>query len=259
MSQTRRNLACTRYASRSVLPEFLSLLLLGFVLLLMLPSNARAAQGAPSPDTTVHQANGPGAQLARETRETAGEDENAEFKHSPAILAISRITRLSPEEAYWLCMVLNFGIVAGTIVWISKKKLPTAFRNRTLSIQRAMQEARRASQEANLRLAEIESRLSRLDGEIARMQATAETEAIAEEARIKAAAHEDARRIVESAEQEIAAATKAARRELTVYAADLAVNLAERQANVDMSTDQGLVRKFAQQLAADGAAREGRS
>ena len=48
----------------------------------------------------------------------------------------------------------------------------------------------------------------------------------AEEARIKAAAEEDARKIVESAEQEIAAAAKAARRDLTTYAADLAASIA---------------------------------
>ena len=47
------------------------------------------------------------------------------------------------------------------------------------------------------------------------MTANAEKEAAAEEARIKAAAEEDARKIVESAEQEIAAAAKLARRELT--------------------------------------------
>jgi len=53
---------------------------------------------------------------------------------------------------------------------------------------------------------------------------------------------------VESAEQEIAAAARAARRELTAYAADLAVTLAKKQIHVDAATDQALVREFAQQL-----------
>ena len=82
------------------------------------------------------------------------------------------------------------------------------FRDRTASIQQAMQEARQASEEANRRLAEIEARLSRLDAEIGGMREAAEKEAAAEEVRIKAAAAEDARKIVESAEQEIAAAAK---------------------------------------------------
>ena len=80
------------------------------------------------------------------------------------------------------------------------------------------------------------------------MTANAEKEAAAEEARIKAAAEEDARKIVESAEQEIAAAAKLARRELTAYAANLAVSLAARQIKVDTATDQALVRSFANEL-----------
>ena len=84
------------------------------------------------------------------------------------------------------------------------------------------------------------------------MRAAAAEEAAAEEQRIKTAAAEDARKIVESAEQEIAAAAKSARRELTAYAADLAVTLAKKQIVVDAATDQGLLRNFAQQLSANG-------
>ena len=51
-----------------------------------------------------------------------------------------------------------------------------------------------------------------------------------------------------SAEQEIAAAAKAARRQLTAYAADLAVGLAKKQIHVDAATDQALVRGFAGQM-----------
>ncbi|HYL15109.1 MAG TPA: ATPase, partial [Terriglobales bacterium] len=58
----------------------------------------------------------------------------------------------------------------------------------------------------------------------------------------------DARKIIQSAEQEIAAAAKSARRELKAYAADLAVSMAQRQIRVDSDTDQALVRTFADQL-----------
>jgi F0F1-type ATP synthase membrane subunit b/b' len=80
------------------------------------------------------------------------------------------------------------------------------------------------------------------------MRNAAEKEAAAEDARIQAAAQEDARKIVESAQQEIAAAAKAARRELTAYAADLAVGLAQKQIHVDAETDRTLVRNFAGEL-----------
>jgi len=113
-----------------------------------------------------------------------------------------------------------------------------------------MQEAQKASEEARRRLAEIESRLMKLDVEIGMMRNAAEKEGAAEEARIQAAAEDDARKIVASAEQEIAAAAKAARRQLTAYAGDLAVALAQKQIRVDAATDQALVRSFSGQLGA---------
>ena len=191
-----------------------------------------------------------GSQLAQESREAAGEEkgENDALKKSPAVQFVSRVTGMTIQHAYWLCMVLNFAIIAVAIIWLSRMHLPGAFRSRTQSIQSAMKEAQKASEDANRRLADIELRLSKLDSEITSMQSTADQEAAAEEARIRAAAEEDRRKIVESAHQEIVAAAKAARRDLKVYAADLAVALAQRQIRVDGPTDQGLVRTFAEQL-----------
>jgi F-type H+-transporting ATPase subunit b len=183
--------------------------------------------------------------------EASGED-TEQFKHSGSVRLLSRITGLSLEGAYWLAVLINFAIVAGVIVWASRKNLPAMFRNRSASIQKSIEEARRASEDANHRLAQIEARLSRLDDDIAHMRVSSEKEAAAEEQRIQQAAEEDAKRIVESAEQEISAAAKAARRELTIYAADLAVNLAAKQIRVDAPTDQALVRQFASQLANAG-------
>ncbi len=192
-------------------------------------------------------------ELAQESRQAAGEDEQAQFKHSPSVQLVARLTGLSLEHAYWLCVVLNFAIVAGAILYFSKKNLPALFRDRTQAIQKAIQEARQASDEANRRLGDIEAWLSRLGAEIEDMRAAAEKEALAEEGRIQAAAEEDARKIVDSAEQEIAAAARSARRELKAYAAGLAVSLAARQIRVDAATDQTLVRGFAQQLAQNRA------
>ena len=216
-------------------------------LLLALSYGARA-QANPSSASPEHSANAVSGELAKESREAAAEDENAQFRHSASVQMVAKLTGLSVDNAYWLCTVLNFAIVAGAVLYFSKKNLPAMFRNRTASIQKAMQEARQASEDANRRLGEIEARLSRLDAEIAGMRATAEKDAAAEEARIKAAAEEDARKIVESAEQEIAAAAKLARRELTNYAANLAVSLAAKQIKVDAATDQALVQGFAREL-----------
>jgi F-type H+-transporting ATPase subunit b len=189
-----------------------------------------------------------GKQLAKESREAAGEDETAEFKQSPSVRFLARITGMSLQHAFILAVFLNFAVVAVLIFWAGKKFLPGMFRNRTTAIQKAMEEARKASAEANRRLSQIEARLARLDFEIGAMRAAADKEAEAEEARIRAAAEDDARKIIESAEQEIAAAVKQARRELAVYAADLSISAAQKAIRVDSATDQALVRTFAEQL-----------
>lgn len=224
------------------------------------------ADRSPVPDQNQsaidaeQQSPGPGRQLAHESREAAGEgkDEMDEFKHSSSVSFIARLTGLNLQQSYWLSVLLNFAVIAGVIIWAGRKYLPGLLRDRTAAIQKAMQEAQTASAEARHKLVEIEARLQRLDVEIGAMRDAAEKEGAAEEARIQAAAEEDARKIVASAEQEIAAAAKAARRQLTAHAADLAVALAQKQIRVDAATDQALVRNFAGELgSADKSGKDG--
>jgi F-type H+-transporting ATPase subunit b len=228
------------------------------VFLLVMPAGL-VAQASPdaSSETSAQEAqpaSSTGAALSHASREAAGEekDEMAEFKESASVRMLAKLTGGDVKKAYWLSVILNFAVIAGIIIWFSRSKLPGMFRARTESIQKAMSEAQKASEEARARLAQVEARLAKLGDEIAGMRATAEQEAAAEEARIKAAAEEDARKIVASAEQEIAAAAKSARRELTAHAAELAVSLAAKQIKVDPATDQTLVRNFAQQLSSNG-------
>jgi F-type H+-transporting ATPase subunit b len=186
--------------------------------------------------------------------ESGGEDEKNQFKHSPSVQWLAEKTGWSPERVFDLSVIANFAVIAFAIIWLSKKNLPGVFRNRNSSIQRAMQEARRASEEARQRLSQIETRLSRLDAEINEMRGAVEKEAAADEQRIRASAEGEAHRIAGSAGEEIAAAAKAARRELTAYAAELAISLATQQIRVDGPTDQSLVRHFSENLArANGA------
>ena len=201
----------------------------------------------------------PGRELVHQSREAAGEeqDEMEAFKHSSSVQLIARLTGLSLQASYWLSVVLNFAVIAAVIIWAGRKFLPGIFRDRTAAIQKAMQEAQRASEEARRKLAEIEARLQQLDIEIGAIRDAAEKEGVAEERRIKAAAEEDARKIVASAEQEIEAAAKAARRLLTAHAADLAVGLAQKQIHVDAATDQALVRNFAGQLGNENSGKDG--
>jgi F-type H+-transporting ATPase subunit b len=214
------------------------------------PQEPAVAAQQQKGDTVKQDHEGIGRQLARKTREAAGEekDETAEFKQSAAVRLLSKWTGMDLRHAYWLSVLTNFVVIAAVIFWAGRKYLPGLFRSRTAAIQRAMQEAQKASEEARRRLADIETRLMKLDLEIGTMRNAAEKEAGQEEARIQAAAQEDARKIIQSAEREIAAAAKAARRALTAYAGDLAVALAQKQIHLDSATDQTLVRSFSGQL-----------
>jgi F-type H+-transporting ATPase subunit b len=202
------------------------------------------SQAAPEQKTV-------GGELAEETRESTGadEEENASLKHAAPVRWLARKTGLSVHQAHLVALSLNFAIIVVVVFWAARKFVPGMLRNRNVSIQRALEEARAASQDANRRLADIENRLRQLDVEIGQMQATAEKEADAEEGRIQKAAQEDIRKVVLAAEQEIAAATKQARRELSTHTASLAIALARKQINVDSNTDQVLVRTFASKLA----------
>jgi F-type H+-transporting ATPase subunit b len=232
-------------------------------------SAAQPAQQTSAEPTTepkkddAHEHHGVGRELAKETRESTGEEEedNVALKHATAVQWMAKKTGLSVHQAHLVALTLNFIILIPVVYWTigklvfmftGEKSLKDLFRSRGNSIQQALQEARAASQDANRRLSDIENRLRQLDVEIGQMQAAAEKEATAEEVRIQKDAEEDIRKVVLAAEQEIAAAAKQARRELTTHTAGLAIALAQQQINVDSNTDQVLVRSFASKLASGG-------
>ena len=125
-------------------------------------------------------------------------DKMEEFKHSPSVQLISRLTGLNLQQSYWLSVIINFAVIAAVSSGPARKFLPGIFRDRTAAIQKAMKEAQKASEEARHKLAEIESRLRKLDDEIGAIRDAAQKEGAAEEARIQAAAQEDAQKIISS-------------------------------------------------------------
>jgi F-type H+-transporting ATPase subunit b len=185
-------------------------------------------------------------------QEEESEEENASLKYSPAVTKLGKMIGMGPKGSYWLFTGLNFAVVIGAIVWFVKSKLLSSMRERNVSIRAAMEAAKKASDEANTRLAGIEARLTKIDGEVAAIKVQAEADFKIEEQRIQQQAAQDAKHVVEAAEQEIAAAAKSARRDLKVFAADLAVNLAEKKISVDRDTDENLVRSFVDQFGKDG-------
>jgi F-type H+-transporting ATPase subunit b len=231
-------------------------------------SSSSSAQSEPAsqPQQAAPQSQGgnPNAEFGRELSKTSEEaaktagTDDAKFamelkaQHSPLMSWIGRVVNIGPESAYWLSLIINFGILVAFFWVLMKGKVPQMFRERTAAIQKGIKEAQAASADASRRLKAVEERLAKLDAEVAEIRASAEKDAAAEEARIREAAEEDKRKMVEAAETEIAAVAHNARRELKSYAASLAVDLASRKIRVDEPTDKVLVREFVDRLRKDG-------
>ena len=218
----------------------------------LLPAQESQRQNPPATNSVEKTSQSNEKQLAETSKEAGEKSETEKLQESPAVKFIGRITGLDPAKAYWLSIGLNFAVVLVVLWLLLRKSLPAILKSRSETIQKRLEEARKTGEDARRRLSEVEARLSRLDSEIAAMQQEAEAGAKAEEERTKTAAEEERLRIVHSAEQEIAMAATAARRELKAYVADLAVSLAERKINVGPGTDQALVRDFTAQLGKDG-------
>lgn len=216
------------------------------------PESANSNQGVTH---AANEAAGRTRQEAEAGKHSAGagesEDEEAAFKYSPAVRGIARITGLSLTTAYWFCVVVNFGIVAVLILLAMKSNVPAMLRGRTQEIQKGMEDARRASEDAGHRLREVEARLAKLSSDIEDMQKHAETEARAEEDRIRASIDAEKHKILQAAEQEVTQTANTVRRDLQKYAADLAVAFAEKGIRVDASSDKALVEEFTEQLGVD--------
>ncbi len=159
---------------------------------------------------------------------------------------------IGPKASFTLSVGFNFLALFIFCYVLLKSKVPQAFRERTLAIQKGIREAQEASADAARRLTDIEARLSKMDAEVEQIRTAAERESAAEEARIRQAAEEDKQKVIQTAEAEIEAIARNARRELKGYAASLAVDLAGRQLRIDDTTDHALIREFADQLGKDG-------
>lgn len=227
-----------------------ALLPVGFLALLLMGASPRihALEAAP-----VAAAQG-GTEAAPAGHETQKQEEHSDeeaFRHSAAVKALGAKLGLDAEQAATAFSVVNFVVLALLVGWFLVKTLPKTFRNRNAALEKHLVEARAASAEASSRLGSVEARLKKLDEQIATMRAQAEKDAQAEEQRMKASVEEEKQKILESAEQEIAAATAHARRQIQQYAADLAIDQAAKKLVVSAETDRALVQEFARRLGAD--------
>jgi F-type H+-transporting ATPase subunit b len=159
----------------------------------------------------------------------------------------------TPEETPmgWMFRWLNFAIVVGLIAYYAIKKGGPYFRHNADEIAAKIAEGARAREAAERRRREVEAKLAGLEEEIAQMRAEAKRDAEAEAQRLRAMAREEADRIEQAAQAEIAAAEHAGHLELKALAARLALERAEALLKRELTeeADADLFRIFVRELA----------
>lgn len=221
-----------------------------FAVALAIVPSVSAAQAPPPASGSASTASGqrtePEANSAQKKQE-ATEGTEA-FRNSPSVIKIGGMLGMKPALASSAFEWLNFLILAAAILYAIAKALPKVFRGRSEGIQKHIIEARSATESANLRLAAVEDRLSRLDGEIAAIRTESEQGAASDEAHLKQQIEEETQRILQSAEQEIAAASSQAQRSLRAYAAEIAIDRAASHLQISAEDDRALIQSFAGRL-----------
>lgn len=154
------------------------------------------------------------------------------------------------ERANEIFKWINFAIVAGLLAWVFLKLTPSFFRKNAETISSAISKATAAKAEADRRLREAEEKLAKLDQEVAQLRATAKSEMAAEAERLRAATENDIQRVGLAEKAEIEAAERAARLELKVIAANLAVDEAETLLTKELTpkVQESLVAAFVNSL-----------
>jgi F-type H+-transporting ATPase subunit b len=144
----------------------------------------------------------------------------------------------------------NFAILAVGLGYLVNKHLPPFFRSRTAEIQQGITEAQQIKRDAEARAAQVDARMQKLGEEIEQFRTQSREEMRQEGERIQQETAKQLGHLEHLAQQEIEAVSKAARRELKSYAAQLALDLAEQRvrARLNAGAETALVDAFIQDL-----------
>jgi F-type H+-transporting ATPase subunit b len=145
---------------------------------------------------------------------------------------------------------IHFVVVAAAFYWLFWKLLPPKFHAKADSISSAIAKATAAKAEAERQLAEATAKLASLEQEVAQFRAQAQKDVAAELERLRSMIKIDADKIALAARAEIEAAERAARVDLKVLAAKLAMDRAESLVSKEMTPalHETMLNQFVQSL-----------
>jgi F-type H+-transporting ATPase subunit b len=221
----------------------ISVLLLASVFVLAPAVTFAHAQEAPASTDASAAHKDSSSQPAEES-----EHEMDKFRHAKPVVALANKTGMPVETMAKIFEDLNSGILIAVILFFVLKIVPKSFRKRSETLQQQLVEARTATAHANERLAVVEERLSKLGVEIDSIREQSERDTANDEKRIQESLEEERKRIVASAEQDIAAAQSAAQRGLKKFAAELALERAKQQIHLGAEGDRALIHSFGEGL-----------
>ncbi len=149
-----------------------------------------------------------------------------------------------------IARVVNFGVLAGALVYFLRSPLATYLADRGSQIRADLVNANETRREAAAQIEEIDRKMKALPAELEALRAQGAKEIAAEEERIRAAAAAERDRLLEQARREIDLQLKVAERQLVSHAADLAVGVATERIKRNITTDdqKKLVDQYVQRL-----------
>lgn len=145
-------------------------------------------------------------------------------------------------ESIWptLARLFNFGILVGVLVYFLKTPIVSYLAARSTQIRQDLVTAAEMRKTAAAQLDEIERRMQALPAELEALKVRGGEDVRAEEARIAQAAAAERERLLAQTAREIEMRLRLARRELTEYAAQLAVTVAQERIRRTMTPDDQL-------------------
>jgi F-type H+-transporting ATPase subunit b len=145
---------------------------------------------------------------------------------------------------------VHFVILIIGAFWLCTKILPPMIRGNADRISSAITKATAAKAEAEKQLKEAAAKLARLEQEIDQFRQQAQKDAAAEWDRLRGLTKTDLEKVGAAAKVEIEAAERAARVELKVLAAKLAMDRAESQVSSQMTpaVQESMINSFVQSL-----------
>ena len=154
-----------------------------------------------------------------------------------------------------IARLVNFGILAATLVYFLRSPAASYLRNRKTQIRSDLERAHEMRASAAAQIAEIDRRMSALPSELESLRKSGAEEVAFEEASMRQAAEAERNRFLDQARRDIDAQLKMAERELVKHAAELAIAIAtERIRKTITAADQArLVDRYLAQVGRSGA------